>query len=232
MSECRKCNEELGWSNIATEKGKLEVGISGICEKCFDNITFDLESGLHRLDKGVCQMVENIPSLVLAGGALRSLVDSSDTILDYDLFLIDSPEKETCKKNIIESWERSPELGRIVFKCPQGKLYTFKSSNGVKIQLIDKRPYKSCEDLVSSFDMTACSAVWDGVSFYKHERFIFDVLHKRLNMNSLEYPVATLKRLMKYQAKGYKLTNEASRSFIDVVSREQWSEDDLELYID
>lgn len=231
MDNCTKCKEVINWSNIATEAGKREVELSGLCEKCFDNITFNLHDNIYLLDTEVLQMVNNIDCLVLAGGALRKLVDNNDIIVDYDLFFLNTPEKSSVKDNIVQNMKGSENYKK-VFECPEGKLYTFVRDDGIKLQIIDKRSYKDCDDLISSFDITASSACWDGVAFYKHERFVFDVLNKRLNINSVEYPVATLKRLMKYQSKGYKLTNEASKEFVMKVSSTEWGEQDLEFYID
>lgn len=227
---CIRCNEEIGFHNTATEAGRKEIAITQICEVCFDNVCVDMESGIDKLDKNVVQMIMNIDSLVLAGGAMRSLI-SNDEISDYDLFLIDSHHKESIKSNIVKAWENSSE-GKIIFKCPQGKLYTFMTKDRVKIQLIDKRPYKDCDDLVNSFDFTACSAAWDGQRFYKHRRFAFDVINKRLNINSIQYPVATLKRMGKYQLKGYSLTSQAALDLVEMISARQWGEDEKSLYID
>lgn len=231
MKNCINCKEEINWNNVATDSGKKEVDISGLCEKCFDNISFNLYDNLHHLDSEVLQMVNNIECLVLAGGSLRKLVDRNDIIMDYDLFFLDTPEKESVKNNLVQGLKNSEEYKK-VFECPEGKLFTFIRKDKVKLQIIDKRSYEDCNDLISSFDITASSACWNGVAFYKDERFVFDVLNKRLNINTVEYPVATLKRLMKYQDKGYKLTNQASKRFVMEVSETSWSDQDLEFYID
>ena len=87
---CKVCKEEINWTNTVTESGWQEVAISCTCEKCFDNLTFNMEENLSELDAHVVSLVEKSPHVVLAGGALRVLVNSSEEELcDYDLFVTD-----------------------------------------------------------------------------------------------------------------------------------------------
>lgn len=118
-----------------------------------------------------------------------------------------------------------------VFTCPQGKLFTYKK-DATKVQLINTREYKDTLDLISSFDIVACVASWDGETLLKNKGFVFDVLHKKLNIQTVEYPVATMSRIQKYVQKGYKLTNKAKLDFIKHVNSMELDEDNLALYID
>lgn len=229
MSDCIKCGEKFGYQNLATEAGKQEAANTGICEVCFDSLTFSMEENLHRLDERILGLVTDTEGLVLAGGSLRKLVDNSDNLVDYDLFLVGG-DKDIVKQKVIEHLKA---IGDKIFECPQGKLYSYVlKDTKIKVQLIDKRPYIDVWDLLSSFDITACCAVWDGDNIFRNNRFVFDVLNKRLNINAVEYPVATMKRIEKYIQKGYSLSNDAAKFFVSEVSDKIWSEDDLELYID
>lgn len=222
---CISCGEEIDYSNTRTKDGWKEVSISGMCEKCFDNRTFDLEENLDILDPEILSVLGN--GVILAGGSLRSLVDPEDTICDYDLFFTDISKVESVQQHLIH---RDYSL---IFQCPKGELSTyFNNETETKVQLITKRKYIDMTDLISSFDITACCCAYDGNSFKYNERFVFDVLNKLININTVEYPVATMKRITKYVKKGYTLTSKASMSFVQLVNSMQLDENNLALYID
>lgn len=221
---CKNCKEEVNWSNTATKAGYEEYNISGLCEKCFDNLCYNLEDSLCMLDEDILSIIKD--GVILAGGALRTLLDGSD-IQDYDLFFLDQAKIKVVKKYLISKNYKN------IFTCPKGELFTYYNEYlENKVQLINKRSYKDCEDIINSFDITACCCAYDGTSFYKHERFVFDSLNMRINLNTIEYPVATMKRIAKYISKGYALTNEASTVFVTVVNSMQITDDNTAFYID
>lgn len=221
--QCVCCNEVITHQNVATESGCREVGISGMCEVCFDNI---FENWCFwKLDPLVAEVVQSLDNVVLAGGAMRALVDIGDTICDYDLFVTDLSALEPLKNRLTEAGFN------LVFECPEGKLFTYKNED-VKVQVINNRQYVDVYDLINSFDITACCAAWDGEQVYKNRRFVFDVLNKRINLNKIEYPKATLNRLMKYSQKGYRMSREANEYFFDVVANFEWTDENGRFYID
>lgn len=224
VTHCSSCGEEISFSNTISPDGWKEVDISGICEKCFDNSTFNLEEGLDVLDDGILSLLGG--GVVLAGGALRALVDASEEISDYDLFVLDQGIIPKLKSSL-EALEYN-----LCFECPKGQLYTYKNLDGTKVQIINKRAYKDCEDLIASFDITACCAAYDGEVFYTNERFVFDNLNKLINLNKVEYPNATLRRIVKYSNKGFKLSNAAVTTFTSTVNGMVLTEDNTEFYID
>ena len=98
--------------------------------------------------------------------------------------------------------------------------------------MINNRPYKDAEDLIGSFDIVAgCCAYTDG-KFTKNPRFISNVLHKNMDINTIEYPKATLNRIIKYTQKGYKLTREGNTTFIEYVNSMELDEVNGRFYID
>ena len=225
IQTCKVCKEEVNWTNTATDAGKDEWYISKMCEKCFDNCCYNLEENLELLNEDVLALVGN--GVVLAGGALRTLVDCSEEIQDYDLFFLDQSKIEATKKYLVSKGYKN------IFTCPKGELFTYYNEPGdIKVQLINKRNYLDCNDLINSFDITACCCAYDGNTFYKHDRFVFYVLNKRLNINVVEYPVASMKRIAKYINKGYVLTNEAAEKFVMLSNQMKLTEDNLAFYID
>ena len=228
VHSCVCCKEEITSNNVFTASGWREVEISGMCEVCFDNCTYSVEDKMYvinTMNRDVTSLIKNNESVVLAGGALRTLVDPTDEICDYDIFLLDQTKLESVK-----TYFENLKYNKI-FECPQGKLTTYKL-NDDKVQIINKRSYKDCNELIGSFDITACCAAWDGENFYKHRRFISDVLNKKINLNTVEYPKATLNRIVKYGAKGYKLSRQANEYFLDLISDFTWADDNSEFYID
>lgn len=221
---CSSCGEEISFSNTISPEGWREVDLSGICEKCFDNSTFNLEENLDVLDSSILSLLGG--GVVLAGGALRALVDTSEEIIDYDLFVLDQGVISKLKVDL-------EDIGyKLCFECPKGQLYTYKNSEKTKVQIINKRPYKDCEDPIASFDITACCAAYDGNTFYTNDRFVFDNLNKLINLNKVEYPNATLRRIVKYSNKGFKLSNAACTTFTTTVNGMVLTEDNSEFYID
>jgi hypothetical protein len=143
----------------------------------------------------------------LAGGAIRSAI-MDEPIADYDLFF---------NSNIysFNTIIRLEELGaELIFKCPEGKLTSFKL-HGMKIQCITEDYYPSMESLVDTFDITACRYATDGKVIYTRYSSVRDTLSKKINLHRVTYPVATMKRVAKYAFKGYKLTDKASKLFVE-----------------
>jgi hypothetical protein len=221
---CNYCGEEISFKNTQTSAGWAEVDISGVCEKCFDDSTFDLSENLKNLDNFVLSLIKD--GVILAGGALRSLVDAEDKVQDYDLFFLDQLKVEAVKNKLKDN------NFNLIFECPKGELFSYVNSKGTKVQLILKRKYSSCEDIISSFDITACCCAYDGNNFWKNTRFIFDNLNKLININKVEYPIATMKRISKYISKGFKLTPDAASKFVTEVNSMKLDDNNTALYID
>ena len=221
---CISCNEVSSWSNTRTSEGWSEVQISGMCEKCYDNCTFDLEDDIDLLDSTVLGILGD--GVVLAGGALRTLVDPVDTPKDYDLFFTKSGKMQTTEKYFIKNHYK------VIFRCPKGELVSLIGSDGTKVQLVNKKVYLDMKDLIDSFDITACCAAYDGSNFEVNQRFVFDNLNKILNLNKVEYPLAPMKRIVKYTEKGFKLQNDAVRFFVTSVNEMKLTEDNMTFYVD
>lgn len=226
--KCRRCTEEINHTNTLTDAGKAEVNVSGMCEKCFDDITFCIET--EKADKLFNKTVLGLlgDGCILAGGALRKFVDSTDEICDYDLFFT----ADTAKERVKEFLSNETNGFTKIFECPEGKLFSFRHTDGTKVQMIMKREYTNMDDIIGSFDITACCAAWDGVTFLRHGRFVFDILNKQINLNRVEYPKATMKRIMKYKDKGYTMTNSCVEDFVHSVNDINLTEENNVFYID
>jgi hypothetical protein len=145
----------------------------------------------------------------LAGGAIRSAI-GREPIADYDLFFRNSIAAANTR---ITLEDRGFE---IVFKCPEGKLTTYKKGD-MKIQCITENYYNSMQSLIDTFDITACRYVMSDDRVLTSYSAIRDTLKKRINLHRIDNPVATMKRIAKYVSKGYTLTTAASEKFVDSI---------------
>lgn len=227
---CVMCKEEFGHNNVFTDAGLKETQISGMCEVCFDNITFDLQENLERFTEDYSEElwpVKNIAGCFLAGGAMRICVDIGDELKDIDLFF----ETEEALNKTLDYFEGHKNFKNI-FACPKRELFTYVDEESkTKVQLVAKAFYTP-QEAIESFDVTACCAAWDGESIYKHRRFVSDVINKRIHLNNVQYPNATMRRINKYSHKGYTLTRDAIGYFVETVNGMELTEDNMEFYVD
>jgi hypothetical protein len=162
----------------------------------------------------------------LAGGAIRSVINK-EPIFDYDLFF----------KTTIDAANTRVKLegmgADIKFKCPLGLLTTYMLDD-MKMQCITENFYPSLESLIDTFDITACRYATDGKKIYTRYSSVRDTISKKINFHRVDFPVATMKRVAKYAAKGYTFTSNAAQLFVqDVYSKGlQGRELNTRVYID
>lgn len=163
--------------------------------------------------------------VILGGGALRTLLTCAhEEVCDFDLFF-------TSFQGVFDLREKIKAAGYAeIFACPEEKLFTYKKGKH-KIQLICEQEFSSPQELIESFDVSAC-----GFSFHKGEFFfrrssVRSVFNKKLRVHNVTFPVATIKRLVKYANKGYNINN-AARDFVELMEGKLFSNEDLRVYID
>lgn len=169
--------------------------------------------------------------VVLAGGSLQTLINDDITINDYDIFFVSDNPNRMNENVTIVSKKLEDQGYECVFECPAGELRTFKK-DGMKIQLIKKSPYIDMESLISSFDFTACMAAYNGTEFLFAYSFIKASKYLKLDVNYISYPVSSLRRLLKYQKKGFYATNACLRSLVEHVHTIRLSETNMSYYFD
>lgn len=160
----------------------------------------------------------------LAGGAAKSIY-SREEVVDYDLFFRSPEAREDLALELQEMNFRK------IFECPKGELLTYKNGQ-VKVQLITKRYYSDLEDVLTSFDLTPSMFGYDGEYLYTYKNCIKDVKKKRLGLNKVTYPVATINRVAKYMKKGYSYTEEFGQELILEINTKQFDPEQLALYVD
>lgn len=163
--------------------------------------------------------------VVLAGGALRTVLRKETDIVDYDLFFVGDNTSEQVKDHLVSKGFT------VIFKCPLNLLTTL-YKDGMKIQLITKTIFTSKDQIFEDFDFTCTLAVFDGTTLLLDRCFIRDVKKKLLNINNLYYPVATLNRIAKYKNKGYWTSDQMYIDIINKIMFENYKFRDMALYID
>lgn len=167
----------------------------------------------------------DLQGVIPAGGCFRTLYDKTE-VADYDIFFKDLSEAPRVEKYYTDSGYS------IAFRCPEGKLTTLKKDNLPKVQLITEHTYKTGEDLINTFDLTACMfALEDGFVLAdflgtKH------AMKKEIHLNKVLYPAATMKRITKYIQKGYKLPSSTIELYISKIRNFTEEELNMRFYID
>lgn len=175
----------------------------------------------------------------LAGGSLRTLIQEEE-VADFDLFFKPdvgdifgdlTPETEVPynrRVNEIKSILKKEKYD-CVFACPLGSMFTYKKGN-IKVQLI-LLSFGTPEEIINQFDISAGQAAFDGVNFYCSTNFVRNIKSKMLTLESVTYPVATIKRLSKYEKKGYNISKAATQ-FMKFVEGNVYDNDQLRVYVD
>lgn len=109
----------------------------------------------------------------------------------------------------------------------------------MKIQCITRFFYSDIKSCIDTFDIRA--AVWgleyDGEAFavYTTTDAIKDTINREIHLHSLSFPVATLKRMYKYEYGGkcYSMPASTMSTYVAAVNRmEIVDEEQMALYID
>lgn len=165
------------------------------------------------------------PQIILAGGSLRTILNCAhEEVQDFDLFFTSFEVVGALRERLVaDGWENT-------FSCPEEKLFSYKKGKH-KLQLICETEYLGASDLISSFDMSAgCAALSEGVVFFTRQ-FVRSVWTKKLRMMNVSFPVATIKRLVKYAQKGYSI-GLAAEDFMREISGKTFENDQFRHYID
>lgn len=176
----------------------------------------ELHHILDSLPKWIDVILSVFPGTYLGGGALRAAFDRT-VVSDYDLFFKNEKVRDEVKDFL--------GTNHVIFQCPEGKLTSY-NYFGIKIQLISPRYFEKCEDLLDHFDINACRMVLHndfGWIFEAPELSRADATNRRITLHKVRYPISTLKRIQKYQTKGYSISDEA---WLDLLSQIRTMPDD------
>ncbi len=147
-----------------------------------------------------------------AGGALRRPILGQDTIdkSDFDIFFSAETEFNFVLAAFLKAGFK--EVRRNDFNTQLDKEEDFdneKADGKVKktfrVQLIKLAYFNTLEDVLTSFDFTLCQVGWNprNDEFICGDTALFDIANKKILINKITYPVASLRRLIKYTQQGF-----------------------------
>lgn len=172
-------------------------------------------------------------NIVLAGGALRGIFGDKSPIADFDVFFVRKPFYKSMKQQADAVATNLVLVGYTsVFKCPEGKLETFKKVTGfsrirtalglkprpqdvIKVQLITEKYYDNIKQLLDDFDINACRIAFTNTLIYTFYEAIRDIRRHRVTLHAISHPHVTFKRLLKYHDKGYTIPNQTIEKYAE-----------------
>lgn len=133
----------------------------------------------------------------LAGGALRRTVQGGEPDSDFDFFFRDQEQLDRFCHDL-------EDLGLNKVKTTDHHIhYVGQVADKVRdIQCIKFAFYNDAAAVIDSFDYTICMFAFDGTLLTCGEFSLWDLGRKRLAIHKVTFPVATMRRLIKYTSQG------------------------------
>ena len=133
----------------------------------------------------------------VAGGSIRRLLTGGSPFeSDIDVFFASETQKDAWLERIKAAFPEAVSLANaqnVTLTLPDGK----------KLQAIHVAYYETPQAVIDSFDYTICQLVTDGERLETGEFTLWDLARKRLVLHRLEYPVPTMRRMIKYVKQGF-----------------------------
>ena len=149
-------------------------------------------------------------SIVAGGYVLGLLRGNAKDIGDIDIY-------SKSEDMFLELQELLFKQGYIKKPIPSGILVfadTFSKPGHFDVQLIRTLWFDSPEHVIDTFDFTVCQfAIQNGFLIF-NPMGVFDATRKELIINRLNFPNTMLKRIVKYEGKGFTITDK-NRNKVD-----------------
>lgn len=173
--------------------------------------SFDLETFLARstdaafAETTLAKLLRALPALSqdgpwIAGGALRRTLLGKEPESDFDFFFHDEKQLqgfagELEARGLVKIRETIHHLHY------RGKI----GDSGLDrdIQCIRFAFYPTAADVIESFDYTICQLAFDGRVLTLGDFTLWDLGRRRLAIHKITYPVATMRRMLKYTSQGF-----------------------------
>lgn len=135
----------------------------------------------------------------LGGGALRRTLLGEDVPSDIDMFFAGAEQLKWFVQYLQTSgFEKVRETEHHAHY--RG---SFDGDRVRDIQCIRFAYYQDAAAVIDSFDFTVCQFAFDGEQLTCGEHALWDLGRKRLALHKLTYPVATMRRMIKYSQQGF-----------------------------
>lgn len=134
-----------------------------------------------------------------AGGAIRRTLIKQPLDSDFDFFFRSADQ--------LAEWEQAlPSTLALVRETEHHK--SWKGTLGdsaipVEIQAIRFRYYESASEVIDSFDYTITQFALDGDNLITTPEALWDLGRRKLAIHKVTYPVATMRRMLKYSTQGF-----------------------------
>lgn len=154
-------------------------------------------------DQPLRKALASLPSLSptgpwLAGGALRRTVSGAPLESDFDFFFASQEQLDAWKAALPPTLhEHRSSAHNTEYR---GALDGYGSAI---VQAIHFQFYTDAAAVIDSFDYTICQLAFDGVTMLCGDYALWDIGRKRLAVHRVTYPVASMRRLIKYTSQGY-----------------------------
>ena len=136
----------------------------------------------------------------LAGGALRAFF-AHEQVKDLDLFFAEAESVESAKECFLDAgWSIVVDNATVL------RMTRYRSSLDL-VRMLFESPEKTLEN----FDFTVACAALSHEKLIVHDRFWFDLAARRLTVNALPFPTASLVRLQRFAGRGYRACPETIR---------------------
>lgn len=167
----------------------------------------------------------------IAGGALRDWF-ATGKLTESDVDFFSNNRTDLCKALLVLRRKFAFRPYAINKRVIKGRCMI--GGKRVKVDLI-KMLFNSPEDTIDQFDFTVCCWAVDRNKVYYHPSAPLDLLHKRLVINNLPYPLSTFQRLQKYLKRGFWICNGGMLEIAQAMSQIDFNDPQqnvIELYPD
>lgn len=160
----------------------------------------------------------------IAGGFMTSLLMDDKNAKDIDIFcgseqafkdicnlLIEPPEKKDDDSDeektmwAYRGYSTNTEIDKFNKENEAVRFLKFTHEGGKRpeIQVMKMSWYTDAEHVIDTFDLTIAQIATDGEFIYLNPLTQFDLAKKRLVLHRMQFPASTIRRIIKYAAKGY-----------------------------
>lgn len=146
----------------------------------------------------------------IAGGFMTGVILEEEKAKDIDLFF-SSQLAFTATVNLIlnppeDAWAYKGytlKEGTVLSKLGDARFIVFNHPTRPALQLIRFTWYESAEHVIDTFDFTIVQFAADKHGLYYNPLSWIDLSRKRLVLRRMQFPGSTLRRVIKYAAKGF-----------------------------
>lgn len=166
-------------------------------------IRMDFEDFCRRSDHDVEPLMKVLEALPkgawIAGGAIRRTLIGQSLDSDFDFFFRD--------ETALEEWQaKLPDTFSLVRETQHHKHWRGVPEGfdrALDVQAIKFAFYDSAEAVIDSFDYTITMFALNGTDLVTTPEALWDLGRKRLAIHKVTYPVATMRRMLKYTKQGF-----------------------------